>query len=191
LESNQKFLEQLTLFDSIISNIFIAGAKLDEKMKKNIEIIKECFNNDICSKYDILENIMKMNLGPDEIKDYLNIKIYRLKKILKLLQGIKKKIIEKYKSLYKEYENELNIISNKLEELFDLANHKYNIMNESLFQQWLETNTKINHKYCKIEILRNNFLDLINNIDLNIIYNYNEKFLLWAIKNNFSQYIFN
>jgi hypothetical protein len=90
LESNQKFLEQLTLFDSIISNIFIAGAKLDEKMKKNIEIIKECFNNDICSNYDILENIMKMNLGPDEIKDYLNIKIYRLKKILKLLQGIKK-----------------------------------------------------------------------------------------------------
>jgi hypothetical protein len=44
-----------------------------------------------CSNYDILENIKKMNLGPDEIKDYLNIKIYRLKKILKLLQGIKKK----------------------------------------------------------------------------------------------------
>jgi hypothetical protein len=47
LESNQKFLEQLTLFDSIISKIFITGAKLDEKMKKNIKIIKECFNNDI------------------------------------------------------------------------------------------------------------------------------------------------
>ena len=191
LEPNQKFLEQLTLFDSIISNIFIAGAKLDEKMKKNIEIIKECFNNDICPKYDILENIMKMNLGPDEIKDYLNIKIYRLKKILNLLQGIKKKIIEKHKSLYKEYENDLNIITDKIKELFDLVNSKYNIMNECLFQQWLETHPKINHKYCKIEILRNNCLDLIKNIDLNINYSYDEKFLLWVIKNNFSQYIVN
>ena len=97
LDINKKFIEQLDLFDSIISVIYCPGTIFNEEIGNNIELIKKCINSDICSKRDIFEKIKKLN--PEKIDDYLSVKLFRLSKIFVFLKKQKEKIIQDYKSL--------------------------------------------------------------------------------------------
>ena len=187
LNANREFIEQLDLFDSIISDIFCS--KFNEEIINNIKLMKQCINSDICYRNDIVEKIEKLN--PEKANDYLCLKIFRLSKILVFLRKQKEKIIKVYKSLYEENEKYYNEIIEKTQTLINIVNSKYNVKNELLFEKWKESGPKIKNKYCKIEILRQNFIDLMKTIELDINYSYDEKFTLWLIKNNFSNYLLN
>ena len=100
-------------------------------------------------------------------------------------------MVQFYKSVYEENEKYYNEIINKTQALTDLVNKKYNIKNELLFDKWKESGPTINNKYSKIEILRQNFIDLIKTIELDMSYSYDQKFTLWLIKNNFDNYLMN
>ena len=100
-------------------------------------------------------------------------------------------MVQFYKSVYEENEKYYNEIINKTQALTDLVNRKYNIKNELLFDKWKESGPKIKNKYCKIEILRQNFIDLIKTIKLDMSYFYDEKFTSRLIKNNFDNYLMN
>ena len=187
LNANREFIEQLDLFDSIISDIFCS--KFNEEITNSIELMKQCINSDICYRNDIVEKIEKLN--PEKANDYLCLKIFRLSKILVFLRKQKEKIIKVYQSLYEENEKYYNEIIDKTQILINIVNSKYNVKNELLFEKWKESGPKIKNKYCKIEVLRQNFIDLMKTIELDINYSYDEKFTLWLIKNNFSNYLLN
>ena len=151
--------------------------------------MKQCINSDICSRNEVVEKIE--NLNPEKANNYLCLKLFRLGKILEFLEKQKEKMVQFYKSLYEENEKYYNEIINKTQALTDLVNKKYNIKNELLFDKWKESGPKIKNKYCKIEILRQNFIDLIKTIELDMSYSYDQKFTLWLIKNNFENYLMN
>ena len=188
INANSEFIKLLDLLDLIISDI-LKSNEFDEEISNNIELIKKCINIDICSRIDIVEKIEKVN--PEKGNYFIYFKLYRLCKILDFLKKQKEKIIQYHKSLYEENEKYYNEIIDKVQTLSDLVNRKYNIKNESLFDKWKESGPRIKNKFCKIEILRQNFIDLIINIELDMSYSYDEKFVLWSIKNNFDNYFLN
>ena len=187
LNANKEFIGQLDLFDSIISDIFCTP--FNEEIANNIELIKQCINSDICSRSDIVKKIEKVN--SKKADEFLCLKLFRLRKILEFLKKQKEKITHIYKSIYEENEKYYNAIIDKTQTLTNLANKKYNIKNNLLFEKWKKSGPRINPKYCKIDILRQSFTDLIKTIELDISYTYDEKFALWLIKNKFEIYLLN
>lgn len=185
LNANKTFIEQLDLFDEIISDILCA--KFNGKMANNLELMKQCINSDICSRGDVVEKIEKIN--PEKVDDYISLKLFRLIKIHDFLKNQKEKIIQAYKSLYEESEKYFKEINDKSQTLKNLVDKKLKFENELLFKKWKESGPKINHKYCKIRFLRKNFIDLIKTIELDKSFTYDEEFTLWLIKNNFDIYL--
>ena len=187
LNENRNFIKQLDLFDSFITDIFCN--EFNEEIESNIELMKQCIKSDICSRCDIVEKIEKLN--PEKANDFICLKLFRLSKILIFLKKQKEKIIHIYESLYEENEKFYNEIIDKVQTLKNIVNKKYTIKNELLFDKWIKSGPKINNKFCKIEILRQNFIDLIKTIELDVNYSYDEKFTLWLVKNNFDNYLLN
>jgi hypothetical protein len=97
LESNKNFLVQFDIFDSIISDIFTPGKKFSKEMQKNIEIIKEIIDSEVCTDLDLLEEVKKFSLDIDDIDAFLSDKIFRLAKILEFLYKQKEKELKAYK----------------------------------------------------------------------------------------------
>ena len=191
LESNKNFLVQFDIFDSIISDIFTPGKKFSKEMQKNIEIIKEIIDSEVCTDLDLLEEVKKFSLDIDDIDAFLSDKIFRLAKILEFLYKQKEKALKSYKDLYENYEKNLKEIIEKVKSLSKIVNNKYNFQNLSLLEKWKKTRPKISKKYLQIKVLRKNLMDLIENIQLNINYSYDDEFLLWVINNKFSNYLMN
>ena len=160
-------------------------------MEKNIQIINESIYSNVCTKLDLLKEIKKLSLDIDDTDAFLSDKIFRLAKILEFLYKQKEKELKAYKDLNENYEKNLKEIIEKAKSLSKIVSSKYNFQNLSLFKNWEKTGPKISKKYLKFKLLRQNIIDLIESIELNINYSYDDKFLLWLINNKFSDYLMN
>ena len=62
--------------------------------------------------------------------------------------------------------------------------------NANLFEEWAkEVKSKYKDKYLEYGVLLENFRDLLKSVELDINYSYDEKFILWAVKNSFANYL--
>lgn len=189
LDTNRELIQKLDSFDSTISNIF-SSPEFNEKICNDIKYMKQYINKYICSRDDLVDEMEKSG-NPEKANDILNLNLYRLSKILIFLSKQKEKIINAYKCLFIQNEKYYKEIMEKTQSIVNLVNEKHNIKKELLFAEWKRTGPKIKNKYCNIEILRENFKDLIKNIELDTNYCYDEKLALWLIKNNFDKYLLN
>ena len=120
---------------------------------------------------------------------YLDSKVNRIYLILKFLRKQKDKIKKADEDIYEKYENYLSILISQAS-LYKNYLQKYFQFNVNLFDEWAkEVQSKYNSKYLEYGVLLNNFRDLLTSIKMDINYSYDEKFILWAVKNNFENYL--
>jgi hypothetical protein len=180
-------------FTKLLSSLDISISKIiEDKLSRDkahdiIKNIKELIQNErkeIANSYDNFENSIKM---PDFA--YLDSKVNRIYLILKFLRKQKDKIKKADEDIYEKYENYLSILISQAS-LYKNYLQKYFQFNVNLFDEWAkEVQSKYKPKYLEYGVLLNNFRDLLTSIKMDINYSYDEKFILWAVKNNFENYL--
>ncbi len=155
-----------------------------EKMREEIE--KEI---NISIKFILL--IDQTDGDFNSIKNELDSKINRLYLIMSFIKQQTKKFNERQKYLYQKYQQNAITLIDSYKLFENTLKQKNSEVSENLFIKWLETKPKFGDEYLKENVLINNFKELISSIKLDIKYSYDEKFVLWAVKNNFSYYLKN
>lgn len=127
------------------------------------------------------------NTEVDSFEEILDSKINRVCVIAKFLEEQSRKFSERQKEIYNEFDMSAKNIIKKSETLRDLIQAFTFVDEENLFDKWLETEPDFDEKFLNVSWMRNDTLDLIRSVELNVSYTFDEKFVLWMIKNNFSR----
>jgi glyoxylate carboligase len=127
----------------------------------------------------------------DSFEEILDSKINRVCIIAKFLEDQSKKFSERQKEIYNEFDMSAKNIIKKSETLRDLIEAFTFGDEENLFDKWLETKPEFDENFLNASWMRNDTLDLIRSVELNVSYTFDEKFFLWVSKNNFSKYLKN
>lgn len=141
-----------------------------------------------------LESFFKFssfNTEVDSFEEILDSKINRVCIIAKFLEDQSKKFSERQKEIYNEFDMSAKNIIKKSETLRDLIEAFTFGDEENLFDKWLETKPEFDENFLNVTWMRNDTLDLIRSVELNVSYTFDEKFVLWVIKNKFSKYLKN
>ena len=183
-------INKLENFNNLLSKI------LNDKMSKNdseniINELKKTVRKEVQDSRSLIFNIE--NLG--EELDYIKVKKAIISKInrMLLIKDFLRKQTEKFsklqRSLYQDYENNAKLILEKSEEIKKIKQEKYSLENENLFDKWIESEPSYKKENLNQPTLINNFKELIPTVNLNVNYNFDEKFVFWMIKNKFIQYL--
>lgn len=135
---------------------------------------------------DILDNSV---IDYKQAEKTIKSKIRRIYLIVKFLDKQSKKFTNYQLQIYNEYEESADQILKKSQTLKDILQSRTFIEQENLLDKWFKTKPLFKAEFLNESNMRNNFIDLINSVDMNISYTYDEKFSLWMIKNKFSQYL--
>ena len=183
-------INKLENFNNLLSEI------LNDKMSRNdsenvINELKKTVQKEVQDSRNLIFNIE--NLG--EELDYIKVKKAIISKInrMHLIKDFFRKQTEKFselqRSLYQDYENNAKLILEKSEEIKKIKQEKYSLENENLFDKWIESEPSYKKENLNQPTLINNFKELIPTVNLNVNYNFDEKFVFWMIKNKFIQYL--
>ena len=175
---------KLNALDISISDIINDNLKREEA-ENIIKLIGELIDTETKELKMPYSKFRKLNIDIDS-------KTNRIYLIINFLQNQKEKIDNARKSIYREYENYLNILIRQTNEYKDyLRDFTSNDVN--LFEKWAEVVSKKykgkKKKFLQLDVLMNNFYDLLTSVKIDFDYSYDEKFYLWTIKNNFSDYL--
>jgi hypothetical protein len=180
-------------FSKLLSSLDISISKIiEDKLSrdsaydiiKNIKELIQKEKNEIDNSYSNFENSI---LEPDFA--YLDSKVNRVYLILKFIRKQKDKIKKAEEDINEIYETYLSILITQAS-LYKKYLQKYFQFNVNLFDEWAEENqSKYDSKYLKYGVLLKNFRDLLTSVKMDINYSYDEKFILWAMKNNFENYL--
>lgn len=116
----------------------------------------------------------------------------RIYLLLNFLQKQKEKIDNARENICRDYENYLNIL---IEQTNEYKDYLRDFVSEgvNLFDEWAKHVAKNykgkRKKFLQLDVLMNNFCDLLTSVKLDIDYSYDEKFSLWTIKNDLSGYL--
>ena len=116
----------------------------------------------------------------------------RIYLLLNFLQKQKEKIDNARENICRDYENYLNIL---IEQTNEYKDYLRDFVSEgvNLFDEWAKLVAKNykgkRKKFLQLDVLMNNFCDLLTSVKLDIDYSYDEKFSLWTIKNDLSGYL--
>ena len=171
LKKDIKLLEALQTIKSIIS-------KINEEAENAQRFIINIGNTD--------KNAEKLK---KEVISYLN----RIYLILKFVEEQNVDFSNFQTQIYKEFENSSNEILKQSECLKNLLESVSFVEKENLLEKWLksELNPKINKKGIDYTTMKKNIEDLITSVRMDLKYTYDEKFILWMVKNEFSKYLKN
>ena len=124
-----------------------------------------------------------------EVISYLN----RIYLILKFVEEQNVDFSNFQTQIYTEFENSSNEILKQSECLKNLLESVSFVEKENLLEKWLksELNPKINKKDIDYTTMKKNIEDLITSVRMDLKYTYDEKFILWMVKNEFSKYLKN
>lgn len=180
-------------FSKLLSSLDISISKIiEDKLSRDkayniIANIKELIQKErkeIDNSYSNFENSIK---EPEFA--YLDSKLNRVYLILKFLRKQKDKIKKADEDINEEYENYLSILITQAS-LYKKYLQKYFQFNVNLFDEWVkEVQSKYKPKYLEYGVLLNNFRDLLTSVKMDINYSYDEKFILWAVNNNYENYL--
>ena len=132
-----------------------------------------------------------------EIGQELMSKIYRLELIVDFINEQSQEFSKRQKQLYKDYLQCVESVLSKSQEIKTLVERKFALGNLNLFDNWMkDCNSKgeLNKRY-GIQLIQANLIqdirDFVSQVNLDVHYTFDEKFVLWMIKNDFSQYVKN
>ena len=183
-------INKLENFNNLLSEIL--NGKMNMNYSENIiNELKKTVRKEVQDSRSLIFNIE--NLG--EELDYISVKKAIFSKInrMNLIKDFFRKQTEKFsglqQSFYQEYENNAKLILDKSEEIKKIIQEKYSLENDNLFDKWIEGESSYKKEYLTKPTLINNFKELIPTVNLNVNYNFDEKFVFWMIKNKFIQYL--
>ena len=167
---------------------------LENKIEKSkaVEMIKSIIQTVEDETKGAMKCFFKLAFSDsDSFIELLNSKIKRVCIIAKFLEEQSKKFSEHQKKIYDEFTNSAKMIIKKSETLRVLIQDIVSEEKENLFDKWIETGPEFDEEYLNVNWLKNYIKDLIHSVKLDISYNFEEKFFLWMVKNNFSHYLKN
>ena len=179
-----ELFNQLNTLDVSISNIIADNLK-HEEAENIIKSIKELINIETKDLKLPYSKFQKLNIDIDSKEN----RIYLL---LNFLQKQKEKIDNARENICRDYENYLNIL---IEQTNEYKDYLRDFVSEgvNLFDEWAKLVAKNykgkRKKFLQLDVLMNNFCDLLTSVKLDIDYSYDEKFSLWTIKNDLSGYL--
>ena len=188
LSKETDLINKLNKFDESITKI------INDKLKREdagniIKAIKDLIDFETNEVSRLRSYLVKLNI--DSGKELMDSKTNRIHLILRFLQEQKIKIDNARKNIYEKYEKYLNILIIEAEQYKNYLGD-YLTENSNLFEEWVKIVSKekrYEEKYLNFDVLLDNFLDLLNSIQIDIDYCYDEKFILWTIQNKFSKYL--
>ena len=188
LSKETDLINKLNKFDESITKI------INDKLKREdagniIKAIKDLIDFETNEVSRLRSYLVKLNI--DSGKELMDSKTNRILLILRFLQEQKIKIDNARKNIYEKYEKYLNILIIEAEQYKNYLGD-YLTENSNLFEEWVKIVSKekrYEEKYLNFDVLLDNFLDLLNSIQIDIDYCYDEKFILWTIQNKFSKYL--
>ena len=171
LKKDIKLTEAIQTIKSIIS-------KINEEAEKAQRFIINIGNTDRDA-----ENLKK------EVISHLN----RIYLILKFVEEQNIEFSNFQKQIYEEFENSSNAILKQSECLKNLLESAAFVEKENLLEKWFKS--KLNPRIKKEDLtytnMKNNIQDLIISVRMDLKYTYEDKFVLWMVKNGFSKYLKN
>ena len=190
--AEKDLFELLYHYKEKLLKIFKNEIKKDEALeiiKSIILTIKEELKN---SK-KFINNIGNPNTDTDidKVKNTIISKLYRIYLIKKFLEEQDKKFSYYQKQTYDDFKNTTKQILEKSECLENVLKKFMFVDEENLFRKWVETKPGFDEKFLNEYWMADIIKDLIDSVRLDINYISDEKFVLWMIKNDFSQYLKN
>ena len=177
-------------YENDITKILKNEIEMSKALEK-IETIIKTVKNETEGALEWFLKFSSFNINADSFEEILDSKINRVCIIAKFLEEQSKKFSERQKEIYNEFDMSAKNIIKKSETLRDLIQAFTIVEEENLFDKWLETSPEFDEKFLNVRWMRNDTLDLIHSVELNVSYTFDEKFVLWMIKNNFSKYLKN
>lgn len=176
-------------YDKNLSEIIRDEINRNDALKK-IELIKKVIIKETDVANDYFGNI-KIDKDFNITEKAITSKINKIKLILKFVNDQVIKFMDTQDLLYKKYENSANKIIEKAQSVQDIIKAKYSVEHLNLIDNWIKTKPTYDVKYLNRETILSNLKELISCVKLDIKYSFDEKFVLWAVKNKFSKYMKN
>ena len=191
IEINNEEKDLVDLVNQYENNILMILENKIEKSKA-VEMIKSIIQTVKDETKSAMKCFFKLAFSDsDSFIELLNSKIKRVCIIAKFLEEQSKKFSERQKEIYDEFDNSAQKILKKSETLRNLIQDFVSEEKENLFDKWIETGPEFDEEYLNVNWMKNYIKDLILSVKLDIRCNFEEKFFLWMVKNNFSQYLKN
>ena len=188
LDEEKDFIDLLAKYEENLLSIF--ENEIDRK--KAFEIINsitQIIEDEVSNAEGYINSLDNSTIDYKQTEKTIKSKINRIYLIIKFLDKQNKKFTNYQLQIYNEYEKSANQILKKSETLKDILQTRTFIEQENLLDKWFKTKPSFKEEFLNESSMRNNFIDLINFVDMNINYTFDEKFSLWMIQNNFSQYL--
>jgi len=184
-----EFLLALNNYDALMKKI------LNNEINSNeaIEIIEK-ITKFICSEVnDAIKSIEEKEKENIEYKELNNLLTKNTNKMLALYNFVKNLYDEFFYSLKKIYENYITSLESIIEKGNNYRKQIKCLFNDEtdLFKLWILSNPKIEVIYSIEENLIDIFKQFIQEIRLNVHLTFDEKTILWCIKNGFDKYLVN
>lgn len=124
--------------------------------------------------------------------EIIDSKVNRIQLIKKFLHDQSEKFCRRQQEIYQDYENSANDVITMSEQIKNKIKERSLSENKcDLIESWLKTNPFYQKKYLKRAVILDNINSLITNVKLDINYSFDDRFVLWAVKNKFSIYLKN
>lgn len=118
-------------------------------------------------------------------------KINRIQIIIRFIKEQIDKFFKLQQNIYQEFENTCHEIIKLSEQIQEIVKKQFQMVNINFIDDWIKTNPNYKKEYLVSDIIINNLRELLSSIKLDINYSYDERFILWSIKNGFSNYLKN
>jgi len=157
---------------------------------ETIEKIKKFIGSEVTEAISSINKKENENIEYIGLKNLLTIKINR---IFALYNFVKNLYDEFFKALIKIYNEYIKSLENLIEKGNYYKKEIKSLFNDEtdLFKLWISSNPKIEVKYALKENLIDIFQKFFQEIRLNIYLEFDEKIILWCIKNGFGKYLEN
>ena len=179
-------ITKLNNFDIYISKIIDDKLSREEALKI-IQDIKETIIFETKEAEKLSSDFEELNIEPNP--ELLNSKTNRIYLILNFLKIQNEKINNARLNIFEKYDNYLDIL---IDEAIQYKNYfqKNLLININLFDEWTkDAKFRFKEQYLQLDVLVDNFRELLTFVRLDIIYSHDGIFFLWMIKNKFSFYL--
>ena len=188
--NESELIEKLKYYGNLISKILKNEIEINQALDE-INSLKSMVNKEIKEEKLLINNILKMDYDTNNICQKIDSKINRIQLIIRFVKEQSDKFYLYQKELYNKYEDSCNEIIKKYEFIDNIIKYNSQLEEEDLIEKWIKTGPLFEEKYLKSDIIINNLKELISSVKLDIKYFNDEKFVLWAFKENYSRYLYN
>lgn len=186
-EKEEDFNKQLVLYDKIMSEI-IADKINRNDAKKKIDEIKDIILSSVNNINGSINNLINSIKDLNVVYDKVCSEVRKLVLLLKFMEKQREKFNSEQTKIFQEYKEILDDVLEKTKEAKELIKKNCSFNNDFLFDKWKESNPPKNLLNYDLIDFKNIMKKLIPSVKLDLSLSFDEKFVFWAISNNYLSY---